>query len=133
AKVNGTVSNAANATTATTALSANSANTANAFTGPLAGDVTGGQGATHIAALQGIPLIAGTPADQQVLQYRASSGGWVASTPPAFGTVTQVQTGAGLTGGPITTNGTIAIAAGGVSNVMLSNSTVTVAAGSGLS
>jgi hypothetical protein len=49
------------------------------------------------------------------------------------GSVTLVNTGAGLTGGPITTTGTIAIANAGVSNAMLANSSVTVNAGSGLS
>ena len=49
------------------------------------------------------------------------------------GTVTSVATGAGLTGGPITKTGTISIPAAGVTNSMLSNSSVTVRAGSGLS
>jgi hypothetical protein len=48
------------------------------------------------------------------------------------GTVVQVNTGAGLTGGPITTSGTVGIPSGGVSNAMLQNSTLTVMAGSGL-
>ena len=49
------------------------------------------------------------------------------------GTVTQVSTGAGLTGGPITTTGTISIPNAGVTNAMLANSSVTVTAGTGLS
>ena len=49
------------------------------------------------------------------------------------GTVTSVATGAGLTGGPINTSGTISIPAAGVTNAMLTNSSVTVKAGSGLS
>jgi hypothetical protein len=49
------------------------------------------------------------------------------------GTVTQVNTGAGLTGGPITTSGTISIPSAGVLNSMLANSAITVVAGSGLS
>ncbi len=49
------------------------------------------------------------------------------------GTVTQVNTGAGLTGGPITTSGTISIPAAGVTNSMLVNPSITVQAGSGLS
>ncbi|MFZ0796628.1 MAG: hypothetical protein WCA13_00465 [Terriglobales bacterium] len=49
------------------------------------------------------------------------------------GTVTSVGTGAGLTGGPITKSGTISIPAAGVTNSMLANNSVTVAAGSGLS
>jgi len=45
------------------------------------------------------------------------------------GTVTSVATGAGLTGGPITTAGTISIASGGVVNSMLQNSSFTVNGG----
>ncbi len=51
---------------------------------------------------------------------------------PGAGSLVLLETGAGLTGGPITSTGTISIASGGVSNAMLSSSTVTVAAGSGL-
>lgn len=49
------------------------------------------------------------------------------------GTVTSVATGAGLTGGTITSAGTISIAAGGVTNSLLANPSITVSAGSGLS
>jgi hypothetical protein len=52
---------------------------------------------------------------------------------PAAGTVTSINTGAGLTGGPITKTGTISIPAGGVSNSMLADSSIKVVAGSGLS
>jgi len=48
------------------------------------------------------------------------------------GTVTSVGSGAGLTGGPITSTGSLSIAAGGVSNAMLANSSLTVAAGTDL-
>jgi hypothetical protein len=53
--------------------------------------------------------------------------------PGAGGTVTSIGTGAGLTGGPITTSGTISIPAAGVTNAMLANPSITVQAGSGLS
>src|SRR6185436_19264323 len=46
---------------------------------------------------------------------------------------TSVATGAGLTGGPITATGTIAIASGGVTNAMLQSPSLTVTAGAGLS
>src|ERR1019366_3843126 len=49
------------------------------------------------------------------------------------GTVTKVNTGAGLTGGPITNSGTISIPSAGVTNTMLANNSVTVQAGPGLS
>jgi hypothetical protein len=48
------------------------------------------------------------------------------------GTVTSVDSGAGLTGGPITGSGTLSIAAGGVTNAMLENPSITVAAGTDL-
>ncbi len=53
---------------------------------------------------------------------------------PGTGTVTSVSTGAGLSGGPITSTGTISIANGGVTNAMLANSSVTIntLGGSGL-
>jgi hypothetical protein len=49
------------------------------------------------------------------------------------GSVTSINTGAGLTGGPITSSGTISIANGGVTNAMLQNSSVSVTTGAGLS
>jgi hypothetical protein len=62
----------------------------------LAGDVTGPLGATEIAGLQGTRLEAATPADGQVLTFRAGPGvpAWVPATPAA-------QRGpAGLPGSP---------------------------------
>ncbi len=49
------------------------------------------------------------------------------------GTVTSVATGAGLTGGPITSSGSISIPSAGVTNAMLANPSITVTAGTGLS
>lgn len=49
-----------------------------------------------------------------------------------IGTVTSVGSGAGLTGGPITTSGTLSIATGGVSNAMLANASTTINPGIGL-
>ncbi len=48
------------------------------------------------------------------------------------GTVTSVGSGAGLTGGPVTSSGSLSIATGGVTNAMLQNSSLTVAAGTDL-
>jgi hypothetical protein len=48
------------------------------------------------------------------------------------GTVTSVAAGTGLTGGPITTSGSLSIATGGVSNAMLQNASITVNLGTGL-
>ena len=47
--------------------------------------------------------------------------------------MTNIVSGAGLTGGPITTSGTLSIAPGGVTNAMLANPSLTVNAGTGLS
>jgi len=49
------------------------------------------------------------------------------------GTVTSVASGAGLTGGPITTSGTLSIKTAGVTNAMLQHPSLTVTAGTGLS
>ena len=51
---------------------------------------------------------------------------------PGTATVTSVGSGAGLTGGPITSTGTLSIANGGVSNTMLQNSSLTVNPGTAL-
>ncbi len=69
-------------------------------------------------------------AANQVLEF--VSGAWTC-TNAATGTVTSVGSGAGLTGGPITTAGTLSIATGGVTNAMLVNPSLTVTAGTGLS
>jgi hypothetical protein len=65
----------------------------------------------------------------------ASNGQITFATGQTFsgiGTVTSVGSGAGLTGGPITTSGTLSIATGGVSNAMLANASTTINAGPGL-
>jgi hypothetical protein len=49
------------------------------------------------------------------------------------GTVSSVGSGVGLTGGPITTSGTLSIANAGVTNTMLAHPSLTVGAGTGLS
>jgi hypothetical protein len=67
----------------------------------------------------------------QILQYSGTA--WVCKTlGTGTGTVTSVGSGAGLTGGPITTSGTLSIATAGVTNTMLQHSSLTVAAGTGL-
>ncbi len=67
----------------------------------------------------------------QVLQYNGTS--WAcASVGTGTGTVTSVGSGAGLTGGPITTSGTLSVATGGVTNTMLQHSSLTLTPGTGL-
>jgi hypothetical protein len=51
---------------------------------------------------------------------------------PGTGTLTSVGSGAGLTGGPITTTGTISIKTSGVTNAMLAHSSLTITANSPL-
>lgn len=68
-----------------------------------------------------IALVAGsnvtiTPSGNNITISAAGGGG---------GTLTQVNTGAGLTGGPITTTGTISIANDGIATAMLQNNSVT--------
>jgi hypothetical protein len=66
--------------------------------------------------------------------FEVSSTGLVTfvsgQTFPGTGTVTQVNSGAGLTGGPITGSGTLSIASAGVTNAMLANSSLTLNANS---
>jgi hypothetical protein len=50
------------------------------FTGPLAGDITGTQGATLVSKLSGIPLASTVPTDNQVLRYNASANRWEPGT-----------------------------------------------------
>ena len=67
----------------------------------------------------------------QVLQYNGTSWG-CKTLGTGTGTVTSVGSGAGLTGGPITTSGTLSIASAGVTNTMLQHSSLTLTPGSGL-
>lgn len=68
-----------------------------------------------------VNLLAGTnvtitPSGNDLTISAAGGGG---------GTVTQINTGAGLTGGPITTTGTISVANDGITTAMLQNNSVT--------
>jgi hypothetical protein len=70
-----------------------------------------------------------TCSTNQVLQYTGTA--WACAT-AGTGTVTSVGSGSGLTGGPITTSGTLSIATAGVTNAMLANSKVTLNSGTGI-
>jgi hypothetical protein len=64
-------------------------------------------------------LPAADGASGQVLRTNGNGDlGWASV---GTGSVTQVNSGSGLTGGPITTTGTLSIATGGVTNAMLQN------------
>lgn len=58
------------------ALFASGATTATSFSGNLAGDVTGTQGSTVVARLQGRTVVNTAPADGAVLRYNASLSQW---------------------------------------------------------
>lgn len=70
-----------------------------------------------------------TCAAKQILQWTGSA--WACAS-PGTGTVTSVGSGAGLTGGPITSSGTLSIANAGVSNSMLTNPSLTISPGTAL-
>jgi hypothetical protein len=116
----------------------------------LSGDVTGTLAGSTVGKLQGTPVTISSLANGNLLQYNSSGSNWVNVAPGSAlftaGTglgwsgstlnntgVTSVASGSGLTGGPITTTGTIGIATGGVTNAMLTNSSLTVTAGTGMS
>lgn len=69
-----------------------------------------------------------TCAPGQVLRVTAPGNVWGCGTAATNnGTVTSVAAGSGLTGGPITTTGTLSIATGGVATAMLADDAVTAA------
>lgn len=70
----------------------------------------GGGGSTSLAGLSDVAISA--PANNSLLQYAASDGLWHNRTLATLGagTVTQVNSGTGLTGGPIDTTGTLSLA-----------------------
>jgi len=78
----------------------------NAATTAMAGDVTGTNATAVVAKIQGSTVSATIPVSGQVLQW--SSGAWTPVT-PTWGSVASVIAGAGLSGGTITTSGTISL------------------------
>jgi hypothetical protein len=77
---------------------------------PLAGDLAPGELALNIADMK---LYAENSSGVVTLLAQAGAG---------TGTVTSVATGAGLTGGPITTTGTVAVATNGITDALLRQS-----------
>jgi hypothetical protein len=76
---------------------------------PVGGGGSPALGATALAGLTDVSISG--PANGSLLQFQASDGKWHAATLSSVGgTVTQVATGSGLSGGPITTTGTISLA-----------------------
>lgn len=75
----------------------------------LAGDVSGAIGATSVDKIKGVVVDTTSLAAGQVLKYDGTK--WApAADSNAGGTVTNIATGTGLSGGPITTTGTISLA-----------------------
>ena len=103
-----------------------SAGSAGSFTGSLAGDVTGAQGATTVAKLAGTPLASTSPAKGQALLFDGTS--W---TPGAPGV--NVAAGAGLASATSSNTVTLSVASGGVANSMLANSQLTISTAGPLS
>ncbi len=96
---------------------------------PAANNTASPSGKLNLLYLSG----AGTPAETGLSiasngQITFASG----QTFPGTGTVTSVGSGAGLTGGPVTTSGTLSIATAGVTNAMLANSSLSVLPGTDL-
>ena len=125
-----TATTATNATTAATATNATTAGAATNFTGNLAGDVTGTQGATTVGRLQNRVVSSTPPLDGQVLKYNGVSNQWVpgtdnAGTDGGGGTITGVTPGTGLTGGGATGNVTLGVANGGIGTPQLAAGSVT--------
>ncbi|XGC79971.1 tail fiber domain-containing protein [Bdellovibrio bacteriovorus] len=90
-------------------LAVGSATNATNFLGSLVGDVSGTQGATVVDKIKGVAVDATAPTTGQVLKYDGAK--WApASDSNAGGTVTNIATGTGLSGGPITSTGTISLA-----------------------
>jgi N-acetylneuraminic acid mutarotase len=96
--------------------------------------VLGGTGANAVK----VGIGTATPAATLDVQGTGNFTGLITFAPnqtfpgTGSGTVTSVGSGAGLTGGPITSSGTLSIATAGVTNAMLANPGLTVSAGTDL-
>ncbi len=93
-----------------TAVNAGTAVSAGSLTGtvPMGGDVTGTNSAATVVKLQGRDVSITAPTTGQVLTWNSGTSTWGPAT-DGGGTVTSVTTGAGLSGGPITSSGTISM------------------------
>jgi hypothetical protein len=78
-----------------------------------------------VQGLRGRPIAATVPTTNSVYQFDGTQ--WAPVVLAGGGTVSNIATGAGLTGGPITATGTISVAAGGIGTTELANTSVTTA------
>src|SRR5260370_15665688 len=85
-----------------------------------AGDVSGTFPNLTVPRLQGLAVANTAPASGQVLGFNGTT--WTPATLRGGGTVTSVGSGLGLSGGPITTSGTLAIDANVVPQLGAANS-----------
>lgn len=93
---------------------------------------SGGGGSTSLAGLTDVSIV--SPANLSLLQYSTADGKWHNQTLATLGagTVGLVDTGPGLSGGPITTSGTVSLAAVSTLN-LLANVTGATSVPSGVS
>lgn len=85
--------------------------------------VDGSVGAADIDSAQVQRRVTGVCASNEYMRGVDASGE-VNCAPGSLGTVTRINAGAGLTGGPITLQGTLSIADGGVTSLMIADGTV---------
>jgi phage head maturation protease len=104
----------ADGTVANTDLAANAVNSGNIVDGSI--------GSADINTAQVQARVGGTCAAGSSIRDISATG--TVTCEADDGTVTSVASGAGLTGGPITTTGTLSIATGGVTSAMIADGTV---------
>jgi hypothetical protein len=115
-----------NAANAANAINATNATTAANFSGALAGDVTGTQGATTVARLRGQTVASTAPTAGQVLKYNGTTNQWEpAADSNSGGTLTGLTAGTGLSGGGTSGNVALNLANGGVGTAQLADNNVT--------
>ena len=93
----------------------------------LGGDVSGSITSASVDKIKGRTISDQTPNSGEFLSWDSLSSSWkpVAVLGALGGTVTNIATGAGLTGGPISGSGTISVVDGGIDTSKLADNAVT--------